>query len=174
MAHGMKTYKDWLLKYYPIPAYNYKPEIENSEVSTIEHSLREWIGLKKVNLDIYGLFHFMGDLWVKENGGYILTVAGSSCSLCQKYWKSSGEHPDKCHDCPIFKYEGHECYNSKEQHRFDVVVSSAFDIFIDNNNPVPMIKLLIRTIRTAKAIQKMNDDFMLSHKIMMKERHPEV
>jgi len=94
------NYKNWLAKYYPIPA----DEIEGTDIELIDHAILKWKGL--LDLAVYNLYLSHRNLCTKGTNRKILTINGDSCSLCIKYYKKDD---DPCEACPLAKSLGHPC-----------------------------------------------------------------
>lgn len=85
----------------------------------ISHSLKKWIGARNKNLQKYGVT-------LREVS---IFFSGSCCSLCHHYREIS------CKKCPLYKVRNLECYNGIDSPHFQ---------FINDCNPEPMIKLLMK------------------------------
>ncbi len=97
------NYKDWLAKYYPIPAN----EIKGTDIELINHAILKWEGL--LDLNDYNL-RFSGTAVLdKETNKSILIINGESCSLCEKYYRRDDTYDNICEDCPLSKILGHPC-----------------------------------------------------------------
>ena len=110
------NYKDWLQKYYPIPA----SEVKGTDIDLIDHCINKWEGLK--DAESYAL-RFMGDLF-DQDSDVALYVDGNSCALCCKYYdhdwfevaeiddciEEDEDYPDHpCTKCPLARSLGRPC-----------------------------------------------------------------
>lgn len=99
------NYKDWLQKYYPIPA----SEAQGTDLDLIDHCINKWEGLK--DAESYAL-SFMGDLY-DQDSDVALYVNGDSCALCYKYYDHDcPDHP--CTKCPLARSLGRPCDSDRE------------------------------------------------------------
>lgn len=111
------NYKDWLEKYYQIPA----SKVKGTDLDLIDHCINKWEGLK--DTDPYGLRLDHGDL-VDEDDGVVMYVNGDSCALCCKYYdhgwfeveeideciEDDEDYPDHpCTKCPLARSLGLPC-----------------------------------------------------------------
>ncbi len=111
------NYKDWLQKYYPIPA----SKVQGTDLDRIDHCINKWEGLK--DAEPYGLRFYQGDL-VDEDKDVVLYVNGESCALCYKYYdhywfkvaeidgciEEDENYPDHpCTKCPLARSLGRPC-----------------------------------------------------------------
>ncbi len=109
-------YKDWLQKYYPIPA----SKVKGTDLDLIDHCINKWEGLK--DAESYAL-RFMGDLF-DQDSDVVLYVNGDSCALCYKYYdhdwfevaeiddciEEDEDYPDHpCTKCPLARSLGRPC-----------------------------------------------------------------
>lgn len=97
-------YKDWLQKYYPIPA----SEVQGTDINRIDHCINKWEGLK--DAEPYGFRFYQGGL-VDEDNDVVFYVNGESCALCEEYfdrdWEGYPDHP--CTKCPLARSLGRPC-----------------------------------------------------------------
>ena len=68
-------YKDWLQKYYPIPA----SEVQGTDLDRIDHCINKWEGLK--DAEPYGFRFYQGGL-VDEDNEIEIICAKNSCIAC--------------------------------------------------------------------------------------------
>jgi len=95
-------YKDWLQKYYPIPA----SEVQGIDLDRIDHCINKWEGLK--DLSPYNLLLSCGLVFSICHDTAILNVDGDSCALCVRYYDDDDEdHP--CTQCPLAMSLGKVC-----------------------------------------------------------------
>lgn len=92
-------YKDWLQKYYPIPA----SEVQGTDLDRIDHCINKWEGLK--DAEPYGFRFYQGGL-VDEDNDVVLYVNGESCALCEEYFDRDWIDAAEIYDC-IKKYDGY-------------------------------------------------------------------
>ena len=103
------NYKDWLKKYYPIPA----SEVKGTDIELIDHCINKWEGLK--DLSHYNLRLSYGSVIHMCTDKIVLNVYGESCALCEKHYDSDWNY-DKystedhaCTTCPLARSLGRPC-----------------------------------------------------------------
>jgi len=123
--------KAWRKKYYPVEA----KELANaSDIDCVTHSLNKWRGLTEQALQTYDLY----------GADYLLNIDTSSCALCWKYINWIGFIDiSGCMNCPLGRLLGKGC-------------QTEYDIFIEKNNPIPMIEALERTLLMLQQEDKIN------------------
>lgn len=135
-----KTPKDWLRKYYPVPAKRMK---RASKIAAIEHSLRKWLGLRVIKK--YGIRKIDNALIDNTTRQAILDVNFSTCSLCVKYFDVI------CSKCPLAQVRnGIPCDKPMVS---GTKIANPYASFIIKDNPEPMIFWLRKALRMAKKEQ---------------------
>ena len=129
----------WKAEFYPVEADKVPEEL------AVEHSLRKWRGLTKENLARHELTADGGVL-TDSSGCDLFEVYASSCSLCQVYLRK--DLNQRCGACPLFEHLGKPCY---EEDTGDAL--SAFDAFIEHDDPLPMIAALEAVAAKTPAIR---------------------
>lgn len=95
-------YKDWLQKYYPIPA----SEVQGTDIDRIDHCINKWEGLK--DLSPYNLLFSCWSVFSICHDTAILNVDVYSCALCVRYYDDyDGDNP--CTQCPLAISLGKAC-----------------------------------------------------------------
>lgn len=107
------TTKEWLKKYYPVPANNCPEE------DAVAHSLLKWQGVVE---------------WVKEHDSEKLPIDtdGDTCALCVHYCDRH-QDPHFCEMCPLKLHLGARCDNH----------NGPWDIWNRTGNPEPMLDALV-------------------------------
>jgi len=125
----------WESRYYPREAYELHSATD--EECTL-HSLRKWVGLRAVTLRAHGLRQSNNACAVipcslLENG--FIYIDDQTCALCAKH-----ENPrtNYCKSCPL---------NITLNGRCDVGDDAPYRAWRRENNPRPMIRALIATLR---------------------------
>jgi hypothetical protein len=116
--------KTWKKEFYPV-----EPKKRMTKKQAIEHSLRKWTGLLPSNLVKHGVYKMSKYIQGFENSTDDLRIDGNSCALCVKYIEAK----DNCEACPLAKYLGHPC---------DMEEEYPYTLWLDSENPKPMIKAL--------------------------------
>lgn len=111
----------WKKEFYPVDAKNV------SEDEAIRHSLRKWRGLTKENLEKHDL-EKIGKTILEKAIVDKFHVDGYTCSLCNFYVD------DRCTDCPLYKL--------RSSTPCDIGSLSPYRIWVENDDPQPMIALL--------------------------------
>lgn len=121
--------------------YSEKPKKSFTKKQAIEHSLKKWKGLTEENIKKHNCS--LNDEFLTENKGDddYLRIDGGSCSLCVKYYieKDFEFRESRCEKCPLFKSLGHKCDNIFN-------ADAPYIIFTNENNPLPMIEALQKTL----------------------------
>lgn len=108
-----------------------------SPLAAVEHSLRKWEGLRKVNLDAHGVVIECSDV-VNPDTDTRFGIDCDSCALCKMCtstitsWRGSLSPHTDCDKCPIVLATGEECDGG----------GSPYDKWVDFDDPVPMIAAL--------------------------------
>ena len=109
------NYKDWLKKYYPIPA----SEVKGTDLDFIDHCINKWEGLK--DLSPYNLRFSYGSVISMRPDNTVLNIDGESCALCEEYYdhdwfevddciEEDDDYPDHpCTKCPLARSLGIPC-----------------------------------------------------------------
>lgn len=114
--------KGWIAEYYPVMA----PEVKREDA--LAHSAKKWEGLRKVNLERYGL------------STPPVTISSSTCALCF-YWQTY-EDRELCKGCPLPAELGRNC-------DYTAIVGepiSPFKAWRQYSDPEPMIDLIGRCL----------------------------
>lgn len=124
------TLRTWKKEFYPVDAAH-----PMTERQAIQHSLKKWEGLLKINLKK----HKMEDIgsFVSDSKGYYFEVDSSTCSLCEKYFHKVGT----CEGCPLYKSLG-----SRKCHSW-LTLNSPYSEWLNNGDPKPMIRALRKTLK---------------------------
>jgi len=127
--------KTWKVEFYPVPAD------QVSKADALDHSIRKWEGLTKINLKKHGLI--VDGTELSEHGNAdseSFFVDAESCALCANYQHRTGVGVGwSCGECPLFLLRGGMCCESVGRE-----LSSPFDKFDARNDPIPMLNLLKR------------------------------
>ncbi len=101
--------KDWMRKYYPIPA----SEVKGTDLDLIDHCINKWEGLN--NTEPYGLQLYQGNL-VDSEQCVVLYISGESCALCENrydndwFYDYNDDSPSHgCTACPLARNLGRPC-----------------------------------------------------------------
>ena len=110
--------KTWKEEFYPIPA----DEVPESQA--LAHSLRNWEGLRKENLEKHG---------VESTDSYVdeMPIDSSTCALCQHHVVV-----ETCATCPLSVRGGEVPYNCDPE----------YGVWVRDGNPEPMIELIKNAI----------------------------
>jgi len=129
--------ESWKQLYYPITAEE-AAKLSSREI--IQHSLTKWIGLRKTNLDRHGVWKSVVCLLTDGSDTPKLSITGSTCSLCARYYDPSADEPASCASCTLAQLgkSGTDCFKEYIHWR-------------DTADPEPMIALLERALQTAEA-----------------------
>ena len=136
------TLETWKKEFYPK-----EPKARMTKVEAIEHSLRKWKGLTQENTEKHFVEIEEGYVVEKDMYGVVDTfcVDSYSCALCIKYFDYVTSRQDymksECRKCPLAKCLGGRCDDGD---------NSPYRIFMDANNPYPMITALENTLKIAK------------------------
>jgi len=131
----------WLNKYYPMPAERVTPKWP--WIKAVKYSLLKWKGLRVDVLRKYNLTKDAVTLYDGESGTTVIEIAYNTCHLCVR----AGEDKDgrtQCSYCPFVKLFGKDCYNCAKES------DSLYYIWIDDNDPDPMIESLEEIYRVLK------------------------
>ncbi len=130
------TIKSWKLEFYPITALDLVRS-GATWVLALEHSLLKWKGLRAHNLEKHGCRKVCG---ISIRGAGEFYFNGESCALCHLADPVKGRYNNElcdCKLCQIHKVTGQDC-------------DSAWLAFVHDDNPNPMIALLVRVIEQVK------------------------
>lgn len=131
------TLKTWRDEFMPK-----MPTKRMTKRQAVEHSLRKWEGLTKKNLKKHGVFK---SDWFIEDDNDDVSIDANTCALCVKYFDAKTDildtHDDECRKCPLFKTLGEPCDG-----RSGSQVNSPYNIWRLQDNPLPMIKALRKTL----------------------------
>ncbi len=105
------NYKDWLAKYYPIPAN----EFAGNDIALINHAILKWKGL--LDLSAYNLKFKWGCVVDITSEETILHINGESCTLCETYYHRSNHDDNLCVNCPLAKSLGKPCESGTYDNR---------------------------------------------------------
>lgn len=127
--------KTWKQEFYPIPA---QEAAEKGMIACIKHSLQKWIGLRPENRARHGV-KGVKRIYSTKFGYYdgCLDIDSGTCSLCQKYDKTSLF----CDSCPIYRATGKVCHSW---------VGSPYGQYTFDGSPEPMINVLTKTLEWAR------------------------
>lgn len=126
--------KEWLARYYKIPAKNFKkkPRTRLQVIRALDHAINKWEGLRKKTLQHFGLRRDDREISERDDewGKSILQIDSSTCSLCNMFQRTEGY----CGDCPL-----------GETLRTDLNewCREAYSQFIDWGRVDPMLRRLI-------------------------------
>lgn len=139
----------WMKEFYDLPACNVP------EDKAIAYSLKKWIGLRKENLELHGVY-FDG-YTVEESKDptkHRLTIDGDSCALCEHYYDSCSDIYDaddeqvNCHSCPLYLARGGvPCDSERDDEQrspYFAMVGEGESNKNNPRNPEPMIYWLIQ------------------------------
>lgn len=94
------TPKDWLRKYYPVPATK---AARGTWLEAVEHALAKWIGLRPKTLAGYGLEargnYVVSSAPTLERMAPALEVTAETCALCEKVREPRGARAAPCTSC---------------------------------------------------------------------------
>lgn len=97
----------------------------------LEHSINKWIGLRPENLERHRVHST--SKYLLSDGRYTFPITSDTCMLCLKGCYHNGRE-DMCAGCPL--------YLSLDNTRCDYGDDSPYGIFLDSNDPEPMISAL--------------------------------
>lgn len=120
----------WEKEYYPNDASS-----RWARRNPIEHSLRKWRGLFPGKLKEHGCEMSYGYRVVDAATGDTFYVWDDTCALCVRFLRPSGDV--RCLKCPLFMLRGRSCDDGNK---------SPYSVFIDTENPAPMIRLLEKAL----------------------------
>jgi hypothetical protein len=123
--------KTWIEEFYPVPAS------KMSDKDAILHALKKFTGARKCNLKKHNLT--ISNATIEQRNGDSFYFGVQQCSLCKSYFYLPNIDNRECPGCPLEQL-GDPC---PKYH-------STFDVFCENGNPIPMIKLLKRALRECK------------------------
>jgi hypothetical protein len=129
----------WRQEFYPVDAFRVGPG-----VSSIEHSLKKWSGLRKENLERHGC-RSTGSA-IRDNYGRAFRVGGATCALCHHYADAS-EDEGMCALCPLSETrDGVACDDLRDDEG-----EHPYGHWIQFKNPEPMIEWLEKTLLAERA-----------------------
>lgn len=121
--------ENWMAEFYPTPAD------EVAEKDALHHILVKWYGLRKSNLDKYGLYaDSYGDIRDSSHGARF-SVDGCSCALCVHH--CHGEGAPYCFSCPLYKVRDTPCDKVRPGDQ-----RTPWHSWLRQQDPEPMIALL--------------------------------
>ena len=130
--NDMKTYEDWITKYYP------KEAKLVSRKDALEHSILKWSGLFPEILKEYNIKKPPGCSYITSDGLRFMSIGTSSCALCVHYWGTLGG--GRCKTCPLAIVRGNV--------RCDRIgvgeLEAPFGTFVTHGNPEPMFLWLLK------------------------------
>lgn len=97
--------KTWREEFYPVMAKTIAKS--NDDKTIILHARTKWTGLLMENL-LKHYVYFTNDE-VCDNDGTFLSIDGSTCGLCIKYYDKNTDDFNPCSACPLNKMLGHSC-----------------------------------------------------------------
>lgn len=129
--------RSWLATYLPTPADH--PDNTASAVAALRHSLHKWTGLRPEVLKSYGIVKQSRTV-IRDSDGFIFSVTGSSCSLCQfSRNRDILLFPIECSRCPIASPRDEELFTCDSD-------DSPYEHWLCTGDPEPMIQLLSETL----------------------------
>ena len=141
----MKTYKDWLEKYYPVPADQVDKE------DALEHSIRKWSGLSPEILKEYQLYkseYEIDSLFSKHSdlSDFYFEIDAGTCALCEVFYTED----NYCKECPLsIVRDDWPC----DKKRYDEEIAPYIE-FIDTGNPEPMFLWLLKARKVKQELTK--------------------
>ena len=117
--------KTWEKQFYPVDVSEKFTNLE-----AVQHSLKKWRGLARVELKKHGLTTTASS--IKDDDGYRFHIDSISCALCYKH-----DVLDNCQTCPLNRVRGRRCdvVRADEDH-------SPWGMWMEDHNPQPMIMWL--------------------------------
>ncbi|MFZ2992645.1 MAG: hypothetical protein WA061_02910 [Microgenomates group bacterium] len=153
------TINSWKKEFFPK-----FPSKEMTELQSIKHSLKKWIGLRKSNLEKHNLRQqgmsivsnekpsYMEVEWKNFENEKFFPINVHCCSLCIKYFDFTvGDEDDvdddwefesghfACRKCPMKMKLGRDCFTQND-----------FDIWAGSGNPEQMIDVLSQLVEINK------------------------
>jgi hypothetical protein len=115
------------------------PRVSHLKVTkdkALDWCINKYMAFRPEVLSDYGLHLENGYVRDKDDTTIIWIKGCWDCPLCTHYRKDlkTGNPRDDCSHCPIFRFYATTCDTS-----------GAWRLFIDNNDPLPMLHLLMRT-----------------------------
>lgn len=133
--------KSWKQEFYPITAWT-AARRKLTPVQLVNHSLQKWTGLLAQNLSKHHMDTYVVYVQQMDDPSKDLEISAESCSLCQAYVLKTSE----CSGCPLFESRGKvRCDMQKSRES-----NSPFGVWIDESNPIPMIRALKKALRWAE------------------------
>ncbi len=126
------SYKQWLEKYYPVPADDLPKD--SDDIALLNHSIRKWEGL--LDLQDYGVSMIYNN--VSNGANFILDIDATSCALCVFY-----RQENDCGQCPLARSLGRPCDDYPSQDQSDVYSRGL-------SNPQIMIDALNKALEMVK------------------------
>lgn len=133
--------KTWKKEFYSRPLKKF------TKIQAIEHSLKKWTGLSKKNIQKHGLF-LKNYTSLRDAENLSINIDCESCALCVKYLKDwDGSVISKCEQCPLYITLGRACDDRTSG-------DSPYSLFIDNQDPEPMIVALKKCLKENSSEKK--------------------
>ncbi len=128
----------WKNEFYPVSAR----QAAGSTLKALEHSLRKWEGLRKMNLKKHGLIsmHCSAEIFEKDSSAHF-NITTTTCALCERFFASPSHRESCCKGCPLSIRKG----------AFGCGKDSAYDMWTLTGNPTRMINKLRKAIAAEKA-----------------------
>jgi len=122
-----------------------------TDIEAVKQALLKYTGARKENLDKHDCKPFGDGVADKDYDGGSLRFDSTSCSLCCKHLNTdyNGFYPyDDCKTCPLAETLGDTCDAPEQPWR----------VWTDKHDPEPMIKALLKTLKTLQDAKKKKRD----------------
>ena len=130
----------WKKEFYPVPASRIK-----TDVMALKHAIRKFTGAKPKNLKKHGVSLSTGTIYVCKPTVRSFSFDNSTCALCCVHSTKDQDYYVRCQACPLHIYT-RSCTNGGRVW--------PFAIFINLDNPNPMLKALKRVLRNVQEAKK--------------------
>lgn len=127
----------WKREFYPITA---KQAAKNGDLEACEHSLKKWQGALTVALKRHDGVITLRDDYHGLDFDLPFEFEANECALCQRHLYGP---EDSCDQCPIVLSGEIACTEKR----------SAYQVFIDDGDPKPMIAALKKALAHIKKTQ---------------------
>ena len=140
--NDMKTYEDWITKYYP------KEAKLVSRKDALEHSILKWSGLFPEILKEYNIKKTHDCSYITSDGLRFMSINAYSCALCVHYWGASRDR--LCKTCPLAIVRGNVPCDQADVGELE----APFETFVKHGNPEPMLLWLLKARKIKQELTK--------------------
>ena len=138
------TLQSWFDEFMPVKA----SKANKTDLEALEHALKKWSGLTKVNLKKHRLFgNSSGDIQEIDTLEQFV-ISSSSCALCLKYPTCNSSLLSRC---PLkVATDGFRC----DQYKAEIDQDPPWTEWVKNQDPKPMIRLIKKALK--QELEKQN------------------